>query len=74
MSTCIVYPSGKLGDLIWHLPFFKIISKKYNEKVFLLTISSTDAKTLLKNEPYLEDIIYCDFKKGPIKYWKEIII
>jgi len=72
MNICIVYSSPKLGDLIWHLPFVKIISDKYKKKVILITRSSTDAKELLKNEPYLDEIVYNEFKKGLLNYWKEI--
>ena len=31
MNVCIIYPSGKLGDLIWHLPFIKIISNNSSD-------------------------------------------
>ena len=72
MNICVIYPSPKLGDLIWHLPFIKIISEKYKEKIILITRSSTDAKELLKNEPYLERVIYNEFKKDPINYWREV--
>ena len=72
MNICVIYSSPKLGDLIWHLPFIKIISEKYNEKIILIARSSTEAKELLKNEPYLKRVIYNEFKKDFVNYWREV--
>ena len=72
MNIFIVYPSGKLGDLIWHLPFLKIISKHYNKRIIFITRSSTDAKHLLKNENHIKEVIYVDFKKGFFNYWLDV--
>ena len=73
MSICVVYPSGKLGDLIWHLPFFKHISSHTKQKVYLITRSSTRSKQLLKNETYIKDIFYNEFKKGTTNYFLEVL-
>ena len=40
--------------------------------MILITRSSTEAKELLKNEPYLEEVIYNEFKKDFFNYWKEV--
>ena len=36
----VVYPSAKLGDFIWHVPFIKHISDITNKKVILITRKS----------------------------------
>ena len=58
----VVYPSGKLGDFIWHLPFFKHISEKMDSKIFLITRKGTSAKDLVKEEIIFK-VFYVDFKK-----------
>ena len=59
----VVYPSGKLGDFIWHLPFFKHISENIGSKIFLITRKSTNAKDLIKEENYIQKVFYVEFKK-----------
>lgn len=73
MNAAIIYPSGKLGDLIWHIPFIKIISNRHYKKIIFITRRSTDAKELLKNEIYIKETIYVEFKKGPLNYWKDVL-
>ena len=29
---CVLYPQGKIGDLIWHEPFFRFISEIEKKK------------------------------------------
>ena len=68
----VVYPSGKLGDFIWHLPFFKHISEKMESKIFLITRKGTSAKDLVKEENYIQKVFYVDFKKNIFFYFKDI--
>ena len=68
----VVYPSGKLGDFIWHLPFFKHISEKKNSKIFLITRKSTSAKDLIKEENYIQKVFYVEFRKTFFLYFKDI--
>ena len=42
-----IYPG--IGDIIWHLPFFKAIAKKSEKKkIYLFTRKTTLAKEILK--------------------------
>ena len=70
----VVYPSAKLGDFIWHVPFIKHISDISNKKVILITRKSTSAHDILSNEDYIRDIHYIPFKKGLFNYVKEILL
>ena len=69
----VVYPSGKLGDFIWHMPFIRHISNISKRKIILITRESTSAKAILADENYIEDIYYIPFKKGFFNYIKEIL-
>lgn len=63
LKIVIINPYRGIGDLIFHLPLFKSLNQKYKSKIILLTNSSNRAKELLKNEPYIEKIIYIDFTR-----------
>ncbi len=71
-SIFVIYPSGKLGDLIWHLPFFKHISNIKNQSIYLITRKNTSARDLLINEVYIKSVFYIDFKKYLHNYIKDI--
>lgn len=71
-SIFVIYPSGKLGDLIWHLPFFKHISKFRNQSIYLITRKNTSAQELLINEEYIRSVFYIDFKKYLHNYLRDI--
>ena len=71
-KICVVYTHGKLGDLIWQLPYIKAISDFHNEKITLLTRPSTHAKILYSDLNYIEEIIYNTFKKK-LYYWIEVL-
>lgn len=71
-KICIVYTHGKLGDLIWQLPYIKAISDFHNQKVTILTRPTTHAKILYSDLNYIEEIIYNTFKKK-LYYWIEVI-
>ena len=55
-KICIVYTHHKLGDLIWQLPYIKAISEHYNEKVDLIVREKTQAKNILLDLKYLNQI------------------
>lgn len=71
-KICIVYTHGKLGDLIWQLPYIKAISDFHNQKVTILTRPTTHAKILYSDLNYIEEIIYNTFKKK-MYYWIEVL-
>ena len=70
-KICIVYTHHKLGDLIWQLPYIKAISEHYNQGVDLILREKTQGKKILKNEKYINDINYNNFRKG-IFYWIDV--
>ncbi len=67
-----MYTHGKLGDLIWQLPYIKAISDFHNQKVTILTRPTTHAKILYSDLNYIEEIIYNTFKKK-LYYWIEVL-
>ena len=70
-KICIVYTHHKLGDLIWQLPYIKAISEHHNQSVDLILREKTQAKKILKDENYIDNISYNNFRKG-IFYWIEV--
>jgi len=48
-KICVVYTHGKLGDLIWQLPYIKAISDFHNQKITLISRPTTHAKILYKD-------------------------
>tara|TARA_B100000963_G_scaffold193454_1_gene168352 strand:- start:1466 stop:2461 length:996 start_codon:yes stop_codon:yes gene_type:complete len=66
LKIAIVYSHHKLGDLIWQLPYFKSISKNFNLPITLITRPKTQAKDILKDNDYICDVFYCEFRK---KFW-----
>ena len=62
-KICVVYTHGKLGDLIWQLPYIKAISDFHNQKITLIARPTTHAKILYKDLNYIDEIIYNTFKK-----------
>ena len=66
LKIAVVYSHHKLGDLIWQLPYIKSISKNFNKPVTLITRSKTQAKDILKDNDYIDDIFYGEFRK---KLW-----
>ena len=59
----IIIPYRGIGDLIFHIPFFKGISLKYKSKLMIFTNSANKAKNLLKNEKYIKNIEYLSFQR-----------
>ena len=71
-KICIVYTHHKLGDLIWQLPYIKAISEHYNINVDLILRKKTQAKDILKDLKYIDNINYNDFRKG-FYYWIDVL-
>ena len=70
-KICIVYTHHKLGDLIWQLPYIKAISEHFNQNVDLILREKTQARNILKDEKYINNIHYNNFRKG-IFYWIDV--
>ena len=52
-----IYPG--IGDIIWHLPFFKALAKTAEKKkIHLFTIKTTLAKEILKYDEIIDKIHY----------------
>ena len=47
-----------IGDMIIFLPFIEAIAKKFNTKIYLLVKESSKSSEILKNNQYIEDIIF----------------
>lgn len=70
-KVCIVYTHHKLGDLIWQLPYIKSISEYHKIKINLIVREKTQAKNILKDLNYIDDIFYNNFRKG-LFYWSDV--
>src|SRR6056300_1997161 len=70
-KICIVYTHHKLGDLIWQLPYIKSISEYHKIKIDLIVREKTQAKNILKDLDYINNIFYNDFRKG-FFYWVDV--
>ena len=70
-KICIVYTHHKLGDLIWQLPFIKAISDYHNENIDLILREKTQAKNILHDINYVNNINYNNFRKG-VYYWIDV--
>ncbi|MDC0977490.1 glycosyltransferase family 9 protein [bacterium] len=70
-KICIAYTHHKLGDLVWQLPYIKAISDHYNQNVDLILREKTQAKNILKDLKYINNINYNNFRKG-IYYWIDV--
>jgi len=72
-KICVVYSHHKLGDLIWQLPYIKSISEFHNQKITLITREKTQAKDILQDEIYIDQIHYNNFRKK-LLYFYEIFL
>ena len=66
LKIAVVYSHHKLGDLIWQLPYLKSISKNFSLPITLITRPKTQAKDILKDNDYISEVFYCEFRK---KLW-----
>ena len=72
-KICVVYSHHKLGDLIWQLPYIKSISEFHNQKITLITREKTQAKDILQDEIYIDQVHYNNFRKK-LLYFYEIFL
>ena len=66
MKILVVSPYRGIGDLIFHLPLFRYLNKKYKTKINLITVHNSKAKYILKKESYISKIVYGDFNRQQI--------
>ena len=66
MKILVISAYRGIGDLIFHLPLFRYLSKKFNTKINLITVHNTKAKYILKKEKTISKIIYGDFNRQQI--------
>lgn len=70
-KICVVFTHHKLGDLIWQIPYIEAISNHFNQKINLVVREKTQAKEILKDCKFINDIHYNNFRKK-IFYFYEI--
>ena len=66
MKILVISAYRGIGDLIFHLPLFSYLSKKFKTKINLITVHNTKAKYILKKEETISKIIYGDFNRQQI--------
>jgi ADP-heptose:LPS heptosyltransferase len=58
-----------IGDLIFHLPFLRSLSKKYNTKIDILSNKENKAAEVYQNEDFVNSINYFENNRvGPYKF------
>ncbi len=61
--TVVVLQYAGIGDLIWHIPYFKAVAEQSrNQRITLLAQPSTLAKHFLAREPWIEQVIDHDHR------------
>ncbi|WP_435087427.1 glycosyltransferase family 9 protein [Candidatus Pelagibacter bacterium nBUS_29] len=70
-KICIVYTHHKLGDLVWQLPYIKAISDHHTQSVDLILREKTQAKNILQDLKYINNINYNNFRKS-FYYWIDV--
>src|SRR4051812_47594716 len=67
-GVAVIHPHRGVGDLMWHVPFIRVIAEPApGGRVTLITRSSTRADCLLAAEPCIADVIYTPFSRGIVK-------
>jgi len=70
-NTCrvaVIHPHRGVGDLMWHVPFIRVIAEHSpGGQVTLITRSSTRAEHLLAAESCIADVVYTPFSRGIVK-------
>jgi len=66
MKILVISAYRGIGDLIFHLPLFKYLNKKFKKKINLITVHNTKAKYILKKEKIISKIVYGDFNRQQI--------
>ena len=63
MKIVLIIPYRGIGDLIFHIPLIRGLSKRYDTKINILTNKVNKAKNLLKNEFSIKKIEYISFQR-----------
>ena len=58
-----VIPYRGIGDIIYHVPIFKALYKKYNSKFTVITNKSNKANYLISQENYIDSIEFENFQR-----------
>ena len=58
MKILVIQTRPGIGDMCLFLPFIHEIAKKEKSRVTILTKKRSSTKYLIKNDPYIEDVIY----------------
>tara|TARA_B100001250_G_C19729998_1_gene758009 strand:- start:147 stop:515 length:369 start_codon:yes stop_codon:yes gene_type:complete len=66
MKILVISAYRGIGDLIFHLPLFRYLNKKFKTKINLITVHNTKAKYILKKEKIISKIVYGDFNRQQI--------
>jgi len=62
----VIIPHRGIGDVIFHLPLLKTLHKSYNKRIVIISNKSNKSKSILKEENFLEKIIYFNFNRTNI--------
>ena len=62
----VIIPHRGIGDVIYHLPLLKTLYKNYNTKITIISNKENKSKDILKEEVFLEKIIYFNFNRTNI--------
>ena len=63
MKIVLIIPYRGIGDLIFHIPLIRGLSKNYKTKINIITNKVNKAKNLLKNETSIRKIDYISFQR-----------
>ena len=63
MKIVLIIPYRGIGDLIFHIPLIRGLSKNYKTKINIITNKVNKAKNLLKNETSIKKIDYISFQR-----------
>ena len=63
MKIVLIIPYRGIGDLIFHMPLIRGLSKNYKTKINIITNKVNKAKNLLKNETSIKKIDYISFQR-----------
>jgi len=72
-SVAVIHPHRGIGDLIWHLPFIRVIADQApTKRVILVAHQRTFADQLLIAEPCVEEILTLPFSGHWRRRWTEV--
>ena len=63
MKIVLIIPYRGIGDLIFHIPLIRGLSKNYKTKINIITNKVNKAKNLLKKETSIRKIDYISFQR-----------